>query len=46
VCHDVSCHSRLLLENRTATEIDGHSFFLLASFLNGCLNFNRLFDAG
>jgi hypothetical protein len=34
----------VLLENRRTTKIDGHFLFPLASFLNGCLNFQRIFD--
>jgi hypothetical protein len=36
----------LLLKNRRVMKIDSHSLFLLASFLNGCFNFDRLFDTG
>ena len=36
----------VLLENPRTAKIDGYLLFPLASFLNGCLNFNRLFDAG
>jgi hypothetical protein len=42
----ITTRCTVLLENRRTMKIDGHFLFPLASFLNGCLNFDRLFDAG